>query len=176
MGGVSGKYPDEIKEVWLVMKIDNTNIMVCDCGGTMTIDGKALAKACQATGSTDVATSLCRNQTDRLAKSMQAAATNNESLIVACTQETDVFAEIADEIGVEIPGVVNIREMAGWSDQGNKATAKMAARGFDCAGHDNARPTLWHHIVSGVGNKNGNTQCSIKFGAKIKRGINACGA
>ena len=45
MGGVSGKYPDEIKEVWLVMKIDNTNIMVCDCGGTMTIDGKALAKA-----------------------------------------------------------------------------------------------------------------------------------
>ena len=127
MGGVSGKYPDEIKEVWQVMKIDNTNIMVCDCGGTMTIDGKALAKACQATGSTDVATSLCRNQTDRLAKSMQAAATNNESLIVACTQETDVFAEIADEIGVEIPGVVNIREMAGWSDQGNKATAKMAA-------------------------------------------------
>ncbi|MEL0025349.1 MAG: hypothetical protein VW934_13945, partial [Alphaproteobacteria bacterium] len=71
------------------MKIDNTNIMVCDCGGTMAIDGKALAKACQLTGSTDIATSLCRVQTDRLSKSMQAAAKNNESLIVACTQESD---------------------------------------------------------------------------------------
>ena len=45
----------------------NDNVIVCNCGGTMDIDGKKLAKACGMTTPCDVSTSLCRDETDRLA-------------------------------------------------------------------------------------------------------------
>ena len=109
------------------MKIGNTDILVCDCGGTMAIDGKALAKGCGATTACDVATSLCRSQTSILATALQAGVDNGHKLAIACTQETDVFNQIAEDLGAPAPQTINIRELAGWSDEGNKANAKMAA-------------------------------------------------
>jgi len=93
----------------------------------MAIDGKALAKACGAEGGCDVGTSLCRSQSERLAKAMRLAADSDRNITIACTQESAVFEQIAEDVGAPVPQLVNIREMAGWSDEGGKATAKMAA-------------------------------------------------
>lgn len=130
------------------MKLNDKEVLVCDCEGTMVIDGKALAKACQAalpetgkaakkggakkaavkTPSLDVATHLCRvqlNEFERRAK-------GETALLVACTQEAPVFLETLEEMGEDAPDArfTNIRERAGWSKDAAKktpATAKMAA-------------------------------------------------
>ena len=97
-------------------------ILVCDCGGSMPIDGKALAKACGASGA-DVATSLCRSQTDRVLRALE----ENDRIAIACTQERNVFNALAEDLGKPEPDVFNIRERAGWSDEAARATPKIAA-------------------------------------------------
>ena len=111
------------------MKISQTKIMLCNCGKTMPLDGTAIAAGCGMSaeaGETPVASSLCRAQQDRLAEAMQGLGAD-EQLLVACTQETKTFDDIADELGTQAPQTVNIREMAGWSDAAASATPKIAA-------------------------------------------------
>lgn len=116
------------------MKISQTKIMLCNCGKTMPLDGTAVAAACglaaeagnETGANAGVATSLCRAQQDRLAEAMSSLG-EGERLVVACTQETKTFEDIADELGKPAPQTVNIREMAGWSDEAKSATAKTAA-------------------------------------------------
>ncbi|MEQ9556138.1 MAG: 4Fe-4S binding protein [Rhodospirillales bacterium] len=120
------------------MKLNEKHVLVCDCEGTMSIDGKALAKACALGGTADgdlkVATHLCRRQVEEFQRVAGAAGQAGESLLVACTQEAPLFLETLDEMDTA-PAVAftNIREKAGWSDaaQDKKAsvnlTAKMAA-------------------------------------------------
>lgn len=105
------------------MAKDKNRILICDCEGTMALDAKALAKAFDGV---DIQShsNLCRSQIDALSK----AAAGDGPVTVTCTQEVPVFLETLD--GVENPSpvtYVNIRERAGWSDEGGKATAKMAA-------------------------------------------------
>lgn len=120
------------------MKLNEKRVLVCDCEGTMTIDGKALAKAC---GGDDLApaTHLCRVQIEEFQRQAADAARAGEALIVACTQEAPLFIETLDDMGEGAPDArfVNIREKAGWSaaapgkskDKGaaRNLTAKMAA-------------------------------------------------
>ena len=111
------------------MKISQTKIMLCNCGKTMPLDGTEIAAGCGLSaeaGEAAVASSLCRAQQDRLAQAMQELAAD-EQLLVACTQETKTFEDIADELGKPAPQTVNIREMAGWSDAAKTATPKIAA-------------------------------------------------
>ena len=111
------------------MKISQTKIMLCNCGKTMPLDGTEIAAGCGLSaeaGEAAVANSLCRAQQDRLAQAMQDLAAD-EQLLVACTQESKTFEDIADELGKPAPQTVNIREMAGWSDAAKTATPKIAA-------------------------------------------------
>ncbi len=48
-------------------------------------------------------------------------------VVIACQQERVTFEELADELGIDAPGFVDLRDRAGWSDQGADATPKMAA-------------------------------------------------
>ncbi|NDA18883.1 MAG: hypothetical protein EBY34_06640, partial [Alphaproteobacteria bacterium] len=109
------------------MILSNQKIMVCNCGGTMAIDGPKLAKACGAASGCEVATSLCRAETETLAAAMRDAKDQNLSLLIACTQETAVFDAIAEEMECPTPATVNIRERAGWSDESKDSIAKIAA-------------------------------------------------
>jgi len=120
------------------MKLNKQEVLVCNCEGTMTIDDKALGKACaaapgaEAPGELSVAGHLCRGGIEeflRLAK-------GSDELLVACTQEAPLFLEALEDIGDDAPAIrfANIREKAGWSkDAGGKSqqktdlTAKMAA-------------------------------------------------
>ncbi|MBP2227090.1 ferredoxin [Azospirillum agricola] len=106
------------------MKIGNRKLLVCDCAHSMRLDGAALGKACGDGGAVTVHTQLCRGQLDRF----EAAAANGEPLLVACTQEAPLFGEVAAGTAPDTPvGFTNIRERAGWSDEGADALPKIAA-------------------------------------------------
>ncbi|MCF8161117.1 MAG: 4Fe-4S binding protein [Polaromonas sp.] len=68
--------------------------------------------------------SLCRRQS---AEFLQAAAKGDE-LVVACTQESRLFNELAEQARPGTPiKFVNIRETGGWSRDAAKASPKIAA-------------------------------------------------
>ncbi|MAF95789.1 MAG: 4Fe-4S ferredoxin [Rhodospirillaceae bacterium] len=117
------------------MKLNGKEVLVCNCEGTMTIDGKALAKACQGGdkkgGELNVASHLCRTQIEEFQR-LAGQESGGSGLLVACTQEAPLFLETLEEMGENAPAAqfVNIREKAGWSRDATKktpATAKMAA-------------------------------------------------
>ena len=91
---------------------------VCNCNGTMPLDAKALGVT--------VHQSLCRQEVGSFLKGLESA----DSLIVACTQEASLFSELATQS--EKPLVaplkfVNIREVAGWTQEAKTSGPKIAA-------------------------------------------------
>ena len=105
------------------MRRGDRTVLICDCGGTMDIDGRKLAKACGGDGDI-VSTALCRREIDRFVDALGAGG----PVDVACTQEAPVFAEVADEHGAGgRVSFFNIREAAGWSAESASALPKMAA-------------------------------------------------
>lgn len=87
----------------------------------MTLDAKALA---QCGGALRTADQLCRRQIDVF----RAGVASGAPVTVGCTQEAPLFREVAAEFGAEERvAFVNIREAAGWSDEGDRAGPKMAA-------------------------------------------------
>jgi ferredoxin len=67
-------------------------------------------------------TALCTEQIDRAAAAVQAGDT-----IFACAQEARRFEALADDLGVEAPPVVDLRDRASWSDDPASKLPKMAA-------------------------------------------------
>ena len=72
---------------------------------------------------------LCRRE----APAFQQAARSPDDLVVACTQESRLFTELAEQTEGALPlterpiRFVNIRETGGWSREAASATPKMAA-------------------------------------------------
>ena len=104
------------------MKVGGKRCLVCDCEGTMPLDGGALARALGTAVEPVVHHQLCRRQID----AVRAVAGGGEELLIGCTQEAPLFAET---LGAAAPAAafVNIRERAGWSEEGARATPKIAA-------------------------------------------------
>ncbi|WP_377188549.1 4Fe-4S binding protein [Ruegeria meonggei] len=98
-----------------------TKIILCDCAGTQNLDADQIASAC-GVGCSKVHTALCTTELEKAASLMQDGDT-----VIACGQEQDVFRALADELNIEAPGFVDLRDRAGWSEQGNDATPKIAA-------------------------------------------------
>ncbi|WP_237182404.1 4Fe-4S dicluster domain-containing protein [Roseomonas marmotae] len=87
----------------------------------MSLDTGALAQGCG--GRLRTAEQLCRSQLDRFL-----AALGEDAVTVGCTQEAPLFRQEAEAAGHQGSlDFVNIREQAGWSDEGAKAGPKMAA-------------------------------------------------
>jgi len=105
------------------MRRGDRTVLICDCGGSMDIDGRRLAKACGGDGDR-VFTALCRREIGGFADALAAGG----RVDVACTQEAPTFADLAAEHEAsDRVGFFNIRETAGWSDEGASALPKMAA-------------------------------------------------
>ncbi|MCG8543061.1 MAG: 4Fe-4S binding protein, partial [Alphaproteobacteria bacterium] len=106
------------------MEPTKKKIAICDCEHTMRLDGRALADALGLDEPLTVNTQLCRAQLDNF----RAAAGGDTPFVTACTQEAPFFDEILAEQGAA-PEVTftNIRERAGWSEEADGATPKMAA-------------------------------------------------
>ena len=97
-------------------------LFLCDCGGTQDLDAKGIAKA-TGLACSRVHSGLCTHQIDRAAEALQ----GKDEVIIACGQEAETFAALADELDVAAPLCVDIRDRAGWSDEGGDATPKIAA-------------------------------------------------
>ncbi|SLN60522.1 4Fe-4S binding protein [Oceanibacterium hippocampi] len=107
------------------MEYNGKKILVCDCEHSMPIDGDKLVRACGAKGPLEVQTQLCRAQIDNF---RAALVDGVGDIVVACTQEAPLFAEIHDEMGSERRLIhSNIRERAGWSADADAALPKIAA-------------------------------------------------
>ncbi|TDL79511.1 4Fe-4S dicluster domain-containing protein [Palleronia sediminis] len=100
-----------------------TTLLLCDCGGTQPVDRDAIARA---TGHScpKVGTALCTTQAARVAEALSAP---EADVIVACRQEAPAFEALAEELDVPAPLCIDIRDRAGWSDEGAAAAPKMAA-------------------------------------------------
>jgi len=95
-------------------------ILVCSCEDTMPLDADTIRRGCKG-ANVETARFLCRDQIDRFRKTAAA----DTPLIVACTQEAPLFAEVAGEHADIV--FANIRETGGWSDEAANAGPKMAA-------------------------------------------------
>jgi len=98
-------------------------IKLCDCNGTMALDGKALAAALKSRAPIAIHSELCRREAGAFHDALRSG-----DCLVACTQEAPLFAELAAQAGARHElKFVNIRETAGWSRESGQATPKIAA-------------------------------------------------
>ena len=70
--------------------------------------------------------SLCRQEVGSFLKALD----GSDSLVVACTQEGALFSELADQAGKPLVAplrFVNIREVAGWTQEAKASGPKIAA-------------------------------------------------
>ncbi len=102
-------------------------LILCDCSGSQTLDAKALSKATGKTCSR-IHTALCTAELGDAAAFIKAGGAT-----IACLQERQIFEELADELGAQPPAFVDLRDRAGWSEEGEKSAPKMAALLADSA-------------------------------------------
>ena len=96
-------------------------VLLCNCARSQTIDRDGIAAAtgldCSA-----VQSGLCTHQLDIAAAAMQ-----DGPVVIACEQEAAVFEALADDLDADPPHLVDIRDRAGWAENGAEAGPKMAA-------------------------------------------------
>ena len=95
-------------------------LVLCDCLGSQNPDVEAISSACDVI-CTKIHTDLCgaeiKKAADLIAKG---------DVIIACGQEQQRFADLADDIEAPNPEFVDLRDRAGWSDDAGYGP-KMAA-------------------------------------------------
>lgn len=100
-------------------------LFLCSCDNSQKIDAKGIAKALELDSPPKIYEQLCRSQIEAL----NSASAAGSQATICCTQEAPVLMEAWTECNEDspVPTFVNIRENAGWSDEGPKAASKMAA-------------------------------------------------
>ena len=97
--------------------------LICNCNQTLPLQTRSLG---QALGE-DLKehSTLCRRE----AGAFQRAAQGQDTVVVACTQEQRLFAELAEQTEGAVAPIrfVNIRETGGWSRDAASASPKLAA-------------------------------------------------
>ena len=105
------------------MALEDKTLKLCNCNRTMPFDAKALAAALKSRTPVTIHTELCRKEVGAFNDALR-----DPEVLVACTQEAPLFAELAQAAGAKgALGFLNIRENAAWSVQGAGATPKIAA-------------------------------------------------
>jgi ferredoxin len=105
------------------MPLEDCTFKICNCNKTMALDAKGLSAALKLKQPVQIHTELCRKEIASFQNALK-----DESCVVACTQEASLFSEIAQGASAQTAlQFVNIREHAGWSKEGSKATPKIAA-------------------------------------------------
>ncbi|RZJ47951.1 MAG: 4Fe-4S ferredoxin, partial [Acidovorax sp.] len=102
-----------------------TTTLICDCNQTMPLDAKALGAALHDDQGLTLHSTLCRRE----AGAFQQAIKTGQDVVVACTQEQRLFAELGQQTEGAISPIrfVNIRETGGWSRDADRAAPKIAA-------------------------------------------------
>ena len=97
------------------------SLLLCDCGGSQKLHPEAIGKTSDVR-CTRIHSSLCTSQIELAAKEMAKG-----DAIIACGQEQARFLELSEEMNLEAPGFVDLRDSAGWSDESDSAGPKQAA-------------------------------------------------
>src|SRR5690606_19783834 len=97
--------------------------LICNCNETMQLEPKALGEALGE--SLVLHSTLCRRE----APAFQQAIRTGDEVVVACTQEKRLFAELGEQTEGAVSPIrfVNIRETGGWSQDAASAMPKLAA-------------------------------------------------
>jgi len=97
--------------------------LICDCNQTMPLQPQALGEALNE--SLTLHSALCRREAGAFQKAVQ----SGDDVVVACTQEKRLFAEVGaqTEGATSIVKFVTIRETGGWSKDASSAGPKIAA-------------------------------------------------
>lgn len=109
---------------------DSTRLFLCNCEGSMDVApeglGQLLERLAAAGGAAPEVSfhrQLCRAELGKF----ETALSRGAPICVGCTQESALFAEVAQDAGHRDLRFANIRETAGWADEGAEAAPKMAA-------------------------------------------------
>src|SRR5947207_14614355 len=102
---------------------ERRKILICSCEDTMPLDAGAVKRGCRGAQVT-TAHHLCRAEIEKF----RTAVAQGEPIVVGCTQEAPLFAEVAEELASSATlTFVNVRETAGWAADAADAGPKMAA-------------------------------------------------
>ena len=123
------------------MEINETEVLICNCGETMPLDPKKIGDGCNLESKPKIFNSLCTNEINEFESALINSSENNKKIAVACTQQTKLFTEIAEENNQEIPYFFNIRETSGWSKSSKKASAKISSQILDAVEMLNSKNT-----------------------------------
>ena len=85
------------------MEIDNKKILICNCENTTKIDEEVLSKSCKLENKCKIYNNLCESELDVVSEQMTLSSKENKSLLIACTQQEEVFEKVAEENNFEVP-------------------------------------------------------------------------
>ena len=102
----------------------SSKVKLCNCNRSMALDAAGIGEALGLGQKPRIYEGLCRRQAGAFADELDCDA----EIVVACTQEAQLFSELAQvqETDARVR-FVNIRESAGWTAQRNEVTPKVAA-------------------------------------------------
>jgi ferredoxin len=99
------------------------HLLICDCEGSMTLDEAAFDRGLPQRNCHRY-THLCRSEAEAAVNALSGDA----PVTIACGQESSFFEELAEEQGAtDRLACVDIRDRAGWSEEGAGSTPKMLA-------------------------------------------------
>ena len=115
------------------MNVNDTEILICNCGKTMPLDTKKITTGCELDEEVKIYNSLCTDQIDIVESALEKKSDKKKPLAIACTQQEKLFTELAEETNQETPFFFNIRETAGWSKNAKKSSAKISSLILDAS-------------------------------------------
>ncbi|MCC1492931.1 4Fe-4S binding protein [Cognatishimia sp. F0-27] len=97
------------------------SLITCDCLGSQSVDTEGLAKA---TGLEvkPACSALCTTQINQAAAALQTG-----DAAICCMQESRIFEELAEELGTDVPPLIDLRDRAGWTADDAPTLPKMSA-------------------------------------------------
>ncbi len=96
-------------------------LILCSCLESQKLDPAAF-ETLEGVACSRVHGALCSRESEQAARHLAAG-----DALIACAQERAFFEDLAAETGVPAPAFVDLRDRAGWSDEGAQAGPKMAA-------------------------------------------------
>jgi ferredoxin len=96
-------------------------LLLCDCLGSQAVNAAALGDA-TGLACSGCHTSLCTTQIEVATKAIEKG-----EVVIACLQEAHRFTKVAEELEVDAPYFIDIRDRAGWTFDTAPSTPKMAA-------------------------------------------------
>lgn len=100
-------------------------LILCNCSESFELNSEQLAHATGLSCS-KVHSGLCTKEASAAATLLEDTK-GGENAIIACQQEQDFFVELADDLGAKPPLFADLRDRAGWSNEADQSTPKMAA-------------------------------------------------